>query len=89
MCLKFISKLFIAISKSSSGLGMICTLHLNLFCENAFSKYKSQNYKSCKWEDGGKVAQEICKKKKIFLLLYELFQGNNNSYLFPYHSSVM
>lgn len=64
MCLKFISKLFTAISKSSSDLGMICTLHLNLFCENAFSKYKSPNYKSCKWEDGGKVAPEICQKKK-------------------------
>lgn len=69
MCLKFISKLFTAISKSSSDLGMICTLHLNLFCENAFTKYKSPNYKSCKWEDGGKVAPEICQKKNLFATL--------------------
>lgn len=58
--------------KVHNGLGMICTLHLNLLCENAFSKYKSQNYKSFKWEGGEKVAPEICKKKKKFFFCYSM-----------------
>lgn len=49
---KLISKLVTAILKSTSDLGMICTLNLILFHENT-------------------------------LLVYKLFQNNNNSYLFP------